>query len=420
MPDTPDKRERDDSTLPAAKKGRTRAETAPGRKAEAEAAAAALLAEKDALVAKRAKDLNDRPKQPEGNRGDGQLHVAFIRVGQGDCTVMSTPKGRVLLFDCGAKPKEGARPQTKETDDQFASRLKAILGGPKFMKDHDVIDVLITTHGDVDHYNKLTAVLPDTVKIDNWYYSGSVNDYSEAATSAFIKSHLSKGGSAKEVILNNDAAHKAPGVSQINATAVPLAGGSGQTIDRLDAMGGIRIVEEVEGVKTICTVTILAAGVVHSYTADASNPKNRGSIVTLVEANGAKILMVGDATVNTEQFLLNTGAANRIGNVTIVQAGHHGSINTSSSLAFMKKVNPETVVMSAGWQIPKDHLPSEAVVSRYLDLLETAGRPKIGSHETFYWSPAAMGSYVPSSVFSEYPVFSTGSRDTMYYTRPAG
>ncbi|MGI8331305.1 ComEC/Rec2 family competence protein [Actinomadura scrupuli] len=419
MPDTPGKREREEPAAPAPKRPKTRAQSAPGRQREAEAAAAAILAEQEALAAKRAKDLSDRPKPVAGNRGDGQLHVAFIRVGQGDCTVMSTPRGRVLLFDCGAKPKEGARPEPKETDTQFTSRLKAILNGPKFMKDHDVIDVLITTHGDVDHYNKLTAVLPDTVKIDNWYYSGSVNDYSEGATSSFIKSHLSKGGSAKEVVLNNDAAHAAPGVSQINKTDVPLAG-AGQTIDRLDAMGGIRIIDEVDGGKSVCTVTILAAGVVHSYTADASNPKNRGSIVTLVEANGAKILMVGDATVNTEQFLLNTGAANRIGNMTVAQAGHHGSINTSSSVVFMKKVNPEMVVMSAGWKIPKDHLPSEAVVSRYVDLLETAGRPTIDSHETFYWSPAAMGSYVAGSVFSEYPVFSTGSRDTIYYTRPAG
>jgi beta-lactamase superfamily II metal-dependent hydrolase len=369
-------------------------------KAKAKAAAAA-----SELEARRLEAILNRPPAEPGNRGDGSLYVAFIRVGQGDCAVMCTPKGQVILFDCGSDSKEGEDPG------EFVSRLRSILSGPKFLGTSNLIDMVILTHPDSDHYNQLEAVLPNGCRISKCYHSDKSDQYSQAATSTFLFSLLPH-SAIQRVVNNNDVTGHVVGEVSLDGAAVAAAGG-GITVDRLDGLGGIRIVDEPN-----CKVSILAAGVEHLYVPDASNPTNRGSIVTLVEANGVKLLMCGDATVSTERFLQNTARA-RLQNLTVVQAGHHGSINTSSSQSFIDLVNPATVVASAGKRIPMHHLPSKEVITRYLTRLTASGRAQIPSHETFFYAPGGLGSYVEESLFTRYPVFTTGSRDTIELKFPA-
>lgn len=386
----------------------TRSQTKPARDAAIALKRQQALAAAAALAQRRAQALAARPAPPLGSAGDRQLHIAFIRVGQGDCAIMTTPQGRVLLFDCGSDSKEG------EVDDMFVDRVQTILSGPKFLAASDTIDILITTHPDTDHYNQLAAVLGDAYTIGTWYFSAARADYAQAQTSGFILDHLANEETGfKKVVLNHDPGHGAAGAVTINGAAVQPAGG-GVTVDRLDGNGGIRIVDE-----PTCKISILAADVNHVYTPDSSNPTNRGSVVTLVEANNAKVLMCGDATVNTERYLLNVVPAARLQNLNVVQAGHHGSVNTSSSQAFVDRVNPQMVIASAGKQIPMHHLPSEAVITRYRDRLQASGRTQIPEHETFYYQAGGFGGYFHTSSFNTYPVFTTGSRDTVYITIPA-
>ncbi|MBA7641181.1 ComE operon protein 3 [subsurface metagenome] len=74
------------------------------------------------------------------NQPDGDLHVAFLDVGQGDATFIQTPSGRQILIDGGAYP----------------SVLKDQLGQQIPFWDKD-IDLVIATHPDADH----VAALPD-------------------------------------------------------------------------------------------------------------------------------------------------------------------------------------------------------------------------------------------------------------------
>jgi beta-lactamase superfamily II metal-dependent hydrolase len=142
---------------------------------------------------------------------------------------------------------------------------------------------------------------------------------------------------------------------------------------------------------------------------------NRGSIVTLIEAFGKKILICGDATVNTERFLLNT-VKDRLQNLTVLQVGHHGSINTSSSQEFAEWVNPEIAVASAGELIPLHHLPSKAALDQYVQLMTDAGRTVTKPHETYSWEAEAMGSYIPAHPFYTQAVYTTGSYNSYELT----
>jgi beta-lactamase superfamily II metal-dependent hydrolase len=401
----PAKRQREDDKTAEDERPRTRSRTKPDRdrvQQEEEERVAAAATE---LEAQRLEALRNRPPAPPGNRGDGSLHVAFMRVGQGDCAVMSTPRGQVILFDCGSDSAEG------ESADGFKRRVRSILTGPKFLGGSNLVDILVLTHPDSDHYNKLKAVLPAGCRISKCYHSARSNQYSQAQTSSFLSGRMPR-SAIQRVTVNHDTLGRVPGAVSLNGTPVAAAGG-GITVDRLDGLGGILIVDEPN-----CKVSILAAGVEHNYENDSSNPTNRGSIVTLVEANGARLLMCGDATVNTEQFLRNTAGA-RLKNLTVVQAGHHGSINTSSSQSFIDLVNPTVVVASAGKRIPMHHLPSQEVIERYVDRLTASRRTEIARHETFFYAPGGLGSYVEESLWTTQQVFTTGSRDTVELSFPA-
>ena len=78
-----------------------------------------------------------------GRRGEGELRIHFIDVGQGDCTLVELPDGKSMLIDGG----NGTKP-TKKKILRYLNALKI-----------DTIDYLVITHGDVDHCGSLNEVI---------------------------------------------------------------------------------------------------------------------------------------------------------------------------------------------------------------------------------------------------------------------
>ena len=72
---------------------------------------------------------------------DGQLHIVFMNVGQGDATFIQTPSGRQILVDGGLYPSV--------LNDQLGRQM------PFWDKE---IDVLVATHPDADHVSGLVGV----------------------------------------------------------------------------------------------------------------------------------------------------------------------------------------------------------------------------------------------------------------------
>lgn len=401
---TPSKRDRenDDDRNREVKRPRTRSQTEPERAALEAARVAALQQQAAELERRRREALANIPLAAPGNRGDGKLHIAFIQVGQGDCIVVSTPGGRVLLIDCGSIGTD--------SDLLFGNRVRSALRGPKFLHGTNTIDVLILTHPDQDHYNQLQAMLGTDFTVQSCYHVFASARYSVYQTSDWLSRRMVSALAVKQVVHNDDTAHGSPGHVSLNGAAV-LPADADHKVDRLDGQGGIRIVDEPN-----CQVSILAADVQHRYREDKSVDTNRGSIVTLIEAFGKKVLLCGDATVNTEQYLINT-ARNRLQNLTVVQIAHHGSKNTSSDPAFVTLVNPWAAVASAAKKVDTFHLPSDVVLIRYQNQLRTSGQTEINEHETSYWIGDEDGpGYEWSSNWCKYQVFTTGSRGTVEFT----
>ena len=72
---------------------------------------------------------------------DGQLHIVFMNVGQGDATFIQTPSGRQILVDGGLYPSV--------LNDQLGRQM------PFWDKE---IDMLIATHPDADHVSGLVGI----------------------------------------------------------------------------------------------------------------------------------------------------------------------------------------------------------------------------------------------------------------------
>lgn len=75
----------------------------------------------------------------------------------------------------------------------------------------------------------------------------------------------------------------------------------------------------------------------------AASDNNEASIVLKVTYGDVSFLLMGDASVDIEQQLLEQVDVS----ATVLKAGHHGS-NTSSSPTFVQAVNPAVTILSYG------------------------------------------------------------------------
>ncbi|MER5649288.1 hypothetical protein [Streptosporangium sp. NPDC002524] len=401
----------------------TRSKTKPDRdkKKKEEAEAARKKAKLVALM--RAREIAARPAAAPGTRNDDNFHAAFVQMGQGDCTIMCTPQGRIVMVDCGSDsyrevikdeeelPEAGEEEEEEESEgDREALRriISGTLTHEKFLKGSNKVDLLILTHPDADHYNKLSAVMDDGVEFLKVYHSKPRGSYAKGSTSAWILSHVADENLIFEVDHHENGGDQ---VIALNGEAVPKRDEDEDPPEGgvLDGKGGILVLDEPN-----CKISLLSGNVNTTTHKDHSTPANRGSLVVLIELFGKKrLLMSGDATLNTEQYVVDYHSA-RIKGVDLATASHHASDNTSSLAAYVEAVRPKQLLVSAGKQIPMHHLPSEAVIDRYADVMTAA--VKIPEHTIHFWSKGKLNSYLPDSVKTTLPIYITGSRGTWHYS----
>ncbi len=72
--------------------------------------------------------------------------------------------------------------------------------------------------------------------------------------------------------------------------------------------------------------------------------ENDSSIILYCQNKNYKILLMGDASKKSEQFILNNYELNKI---DVLKIGHHGS-KTSTSKSLLEKTNPDIALISAG------------------------------------------------------------------------
>ncbi len=246
------------------------------------------------------------------------FEVIFMDAGQGDCTLIVYPDQSLTLIDCGS---------TKSGDQAF-EQIAIVLNA--YLKNNEnTIDTMVLTHPDEDHYNQLRKLLGGNKppEVGYVYYGGDISLYKHARESNFTYNWLN--GLKKK----GKAGPPANTVSFVPNTLLSRKG---------------------------VNVTILAANMTGNLSSKAGAIKNSNSIVLLVEYQGSKLYLMGDAFVATENFISSTfDSAFKLGGVktnifakdpgdqSLLKMGHHGS-DTSTGDAWVTRTKPDILVVSSG------------------------------------------------------------------------
>jgi beta-lactamase superfamily II metal-dependent hydrolase len=233
------------------------------------------------------------------------LTVAFMDSGQGDSTLVVSPRGRLMLVDCGAiKSSRVVLAGIAAT----LARYLPTTGG--------VIDRVVITHPDQDHYNMLVPVLEATrATVKDVWIGGEVDQYR-----------------------NNSAAER-------NRTYDWLVARRVRPLDNVLYEGARRAID-FDGVELFR----LAANATNRREDD--DLANENSIVLMLRYAEYRIFLMGDATAFTEQFILDSvrasGPPGLLDNThaTTLKMGHHGS-TTSSAQPWVSALRPNGLAVSA-------------------------------------------------------------------------
>ena len=248
----------------------------------------------------------------------GNLVLDFLDIGQGDAILITTPNNERILIDGGP-------------EQIVLEELGEVL---PFMNKR--IDLMILTHPHADHMMGLVQVLKRH-EVEMVLFSGA--NYWSPIYDEFLKEIRERKIPLKIARADEDFEFGGDGGSDEGVGKSGEVGGSGEIV--LDV---IYPFESMMG-QTLSNV-------------------NNASVVMMLEYGDHRILLPGDAEIEVEEALV---AAHDRGEINlkadILKSGHHGS-RTASSWEFLKRVDPEMVMIQSGAENDYGH-PHEETLSNY-------------------------------------------------------
>jgi competence protein ComEC len=277
---------------------------------------------------------------------DGRLHMTVLDVGQGDAILIEGPDGTTALVDGGVDP------------DLTLRRL-----GEALPYHERQIDVLLSTHPDLDHIGGLGEVV-------HRYRVVLIMD----------NGRLPETDPHKRLLTH---ARAEPGASIRAARA-------GEVI-RLGAGAGLEILFPSD--------TDLASPVL-------DGDRNNTSVVALLRYGRFTAILTGDAEASVETLLAARGL---LGPVDVLKVGHHGS-RSSTTDAFLAAIQPSVAIISVGGDNSYGH-PHSTVLENLaeisgLDVFRTDldGNVEVVTDGRGYWVISRRGQTTPAPAGGGEPV----------------
>lgn len=319
--------------------------------------------------------------------GDPLLELYFIDVGQGDGILIRTPNGRHLMID-GGFPRH--RQNTGKNAADFVDW--------KFAKDYGekeiVLDALIASHNDADHYGGLTDLLEvdkteeldcEGVRVKAIYHAG-LGWWKGAALGAHKKVdgvdlftqlvgdrgeiEASFAGGPEPSGEWGEFLRAALGARWTNNRATPI-----RRLSSADGyMPGFKPGADGEpAIKVLAPVHFEAdeKPAIRRFKGGESKNTNGNSLLLKLEFGACRILLTGDLNIASQESLLADYAGERDEFLCDVgKACHHGSQDVS--FAFLKAMSPAVTVFSSGDNEGHDHprpaIVAASAISGYLEM----------------------------------------------------
>ena len=258
--------------------------------------------------------------------------VIILDAGQGDATLLVYPDDSLVLVDCGSNQNRNV------VGHEIEKVLDAYLA-----RTGNRLKALVLTHPDQDHYNLVEALIVNKgVQVGTLFFAGTTGDYGDLGD--WIRDNRDNPTTIDKVVALQNAYFSRSPEPELSFD------GQGQAPD--------------------VDVRILSANVGDYRIKSDANPN---SVVLLVTYLNINIFLMGDATTQTEGFIVNInkfrGDLTKLlaGRSTVLKAGHHGS-NTSTGSAWLDLIEPKVVFISSDTQsFGGVSIPRSSVIDRILN-----------------------------------------------------
>jgi competence protein ComEC len=323
---------------------------------------------------------------PDSGRppSNGVLTIRQVNIGQGNLTYVICPNGKRVLIDAGSDELPPLMISDVARHLDYVQPFNA-----KSKKNNLYVDLVILTHSDDDHFNKISDLLGKQSPVQQIYIGGPITGYN--ALKKFRQWY--QVDSNFVAVYNEDLEDYEYNVEQISVNPespapILLCDGAVE--------GGLP-----------CEIWAIA-GSVPPYPDESA--ANANSIVVKIVFGNTSALITGDATYATENFILGNREDHPMpplaSNIMLVP--HHGS-EGSSDHAFMAAVHPQIALISARSGNTYG-LPRTRIVNQYINqpnMLDDVENHRITTYVSKYTNS--------SSLPTQKAIWQTGVSGTITY-----
>lgn len=286
---------------------------------------------------------------PPLERGEGDLQVHFIDVGQGDCILILFPDGKDMLIDCGNKSSGYSFDETAEYLDTYIT--------------DDTLDYMMLTHGDEDHVEYLDNIL-EMYQVNNIFMPNILAaPNGTGASSVELREQIDAIDDEKIAMFTD------PDVLTSNMYAEFFVAAFNEpdcnvmlNIDPSSTENSIVITDEANTYRL--TFYCPTQEYYNESNLNSAEKKNAVSPIGILEYNGFRIVLTGDSNEINEPLFVD-----RIGgelDCDVLKVGHHGS-ETSSTEEFLDAIDCEYAVISCKADGNTFYHPRQTTLDRFID-----------------------------------------------------
>lgn len=325
--------------------------------------------------------------------GNGKCYIQFVNVGMGDCTLITTPKGVKILIDCGSDALSDVTSVIPGYNVGVNGSAETIIGNSiksqTFLHGDASIDIMILSHPDGDHHNKLQAILSTVPGMTvNMLYYGGAEKIEGFTSSAYIKQIAGSTASNLRLLKLREESKKNAGnivlTKSLNNKPITAVAGIPNSIgtEFIDPVTGeiVLYYENGAGIASDFRLSVLASNVTGVWKDDVfvtndtkiksaaemklnATAPNKKSLVVSARCFASQVLVCGDATAVTEQFMVDY-FTNSLATVRALRIGHHGSATSSCATFLNKLTGLRLAVASTGGQTTTVHnLPKQRILA---------------------------------------------------------
>lgn len=283
-------------------------------------------------------------------RGDGELQIHFMDVGQGDGILILFPDGRDMLIDCA------------NYNDSSTVRGEILDYMDDYVTDGQ-LDYLMLTHCDRDHVSFMDEVLEE-YQVDNVFMPNVLATHDKVAEADIPQERLALFTDEDTVDTACYADFFIAALTEPDCT-VTLNVDADEDSNSVVITDGERQSDGTyDGATYMLTFYCPTAEYYAESDLSSAEEKNAISPIGVLEYNGFRIVLTGDSNeINEPTFV------DRIGgqlDCDVLKVGHHGS-ETSSTEEFLDAIDCEYAVISCNAAGNNFHHPRQTTLDRFIE-----------------------------------------------------